>query len=300
VIPVDVTARDLDTHHTISEDSQVADETNVGDPLGSSMLSMIAPLAVGESTLDVFNGAPAQQSGRMCLTVHLREGHTRLGFCNRYTGTGAGGLGITLPALLEGVLSDTSTALSLIDQVQFAALHVTKVTARVAARRGLDTAAILGAQMPRVVTAGSRVKVRLRVQLYRSKVRTVSFELRIPRGLSGPQVATLRQGSGGGVDALLEALFGFSPGGGGGPRQPPRSLAALKKAFAAVPSYDGLSVTFGKHDTERVFRDPKFVITGQTTLAFDVRGGHGKHARPHGTPKVKGGSRTASRTSVAS
>jgi hypothetical protein len=63
-------------------------------------------------------------------------------------------------------------------------------------------------------------------------------------------------------------------------------LAALKKAFAAVPSYDGLSITFGKHQTQHAFRDPKFVITGQATLAFDVRGGHAKPARPHVTKRV--------------
>ena len=68
-----MTARDLDTHKTITEDTQVADESDIGNPLGSSLLSTIAPFAVGQAAIDVFDGAPANQSGTMCLKVQLRE-----------------------------------------------------------------------------------------------------------------------------------------------------------------------------------------------------------------------------------
>jgi hypothetical protein len=280
LIPVQVTARDLDTHHTITEDSQVADETDIGNPSGSSMLSTIAPVAVGEAAIDVFDGAPANQSGAMCLKVQLRERNTRLKFCNRYTGTGGGGgLGFGLPAVAGGALGDVSSAMGLLDRVQFAALHVTKVVASIKARRGVDVASILSAHAPMVVEAGSRVKVRLRVQLYRSSVRTVSFGLRIPRGLRGPQVVTIKQGGQGGSEALLEALLGFSLGGGSG-GGPPASLAALKKAFAAVPGYDGLNVAFGKQSPRHAFRDPSMLITGTAHLVLLVKGKKGSGRRP--------------------
>jgi hypothetical protein len=278
MIPVNVTARDLDTDKTITEDTQVADETDIGNPLGSSMLSTVAPIAVGEAAIDVFDGAPVNQSGTMCLKVQLRERNTLLKFCNRYTGTGGGGdFAGSLPALSMGVTSDATRALGLIDQVQFATLHVARVAASITARRGLDVAAILSAGAPRVVRAGSRVKVQLRVQLYRSSVRTLTFGLWIPKGLHGPQVAILTGGggSGSGTAALIQELLGPLLGGGAGGR-PPASLAALKKAIAAVPGYDGLSVVFAKHQPLHAFRDPKLLITGSAPLAFDVKGSSGK------------------------
>jgi hypothetical protein len=278
LIPVHVTARDLDTKHTITQDTEVADETDIGNPTGSSMLSTIGPVAGGEAAIDVFDGAPANQSGAMCLKVQLREHNTMLKFCDRYGG--GGGLGFGLPAVAGGAVSDIASAIGLLDRVQFAALHVTKVVAAIKARSGLDEASILSAHAPPVVRAGSRVKVRLRVQLYRSRIRTVSFGLRIPNGLRGPQIATLKEGAGqGGSAALLEALLGFSLGGGSG-GGPPKSLAALKKAFAAVPAYDGLSVAFGKQSPRHAFRDPSMVITGTTHLAFVVKGNKGSRRRP--------------------
>ena len=146
-----------------------------------------------------------------------------------------------------------------------------KVAATITARSGLDVASILSARAPRVVRAGSRVKVHLRVQLYRSSIRTITFGLQIPRGLRGHQVALLTGGSGSGSGGLLAQLFGLFGGGGAG-GGPPSSLAALKAAFAAVPGYDGLSVAFGKQPPQHVFRDPKLVINGRAVLGFVVRG----------------------------
>ena len=282
MIPVNVAARDLDTRKTITEDTQVADESDIGNPLGSSMLSIVAPIAVGEAATDVFDGAPANQSGTMCLKVRLRERNTLLKFCNRYTGTGGGGgFGGSVPALSAGATSDAASAISLIDQVKFATLHVVRVAASITARPGLDVASILSARAPRVVRAGSRVKVRLRVQLYRGRIRTLTFGLEIPHGLRGPQVAILNGGGGSGSDtaALLQALLGPLLGGGAG-GGPPASLAALKAAFAAVPGYDGLRVAFAKQKPRHAFRDPKLLITGSAPLTFDVKG----HQRPT-TPK---------------
>jgi hypothetical protein len=279
MIPVNVTARDLDTHRTITEDTQVADESEIGNPLGSPMLSAVAPMAVGQAAIDVFDGAPVNQSGTMCLKVRLRERNTLLKFCNRYTGTGDGGeLGGGLPALSTGVTSDAARAFTLLDQVQFATLHVARVAASITARRGLDVASILSARAPLVVRAGSRVKVHLRVQPYRSSVRTITFGLRIPTGLRGPQVAILRGGAGtGGALALLRALLGPLLGGGGLGGRPPASLAALKKAVATVPGYDGISVVFAKQQPRHAFRDPKLLITGSAPLSFDVKGNSSKH-----------------------
>jgi hypothetical protein len=57
-IPINVTARDLDSGHTITEDTQVADETGIGLPLGSSVVDLTGPLAVAQAATDVFDGTP--------------------------------------------------------------------------------------------------------------------------------------------------------------------------------------------------------------------------------------------------
>jgi hypothetical protein len=57
LIPVQVTAHDLDTGRVISEQTQVADETAVGLPLGSSLLDTMAPLAVGQAAIHLRRAA---------------------------------------------------------------------------------------------------------------------------------------------------------------------------------------------------------------------------------------------------
>jgi hypothetical protein len=285
-VPIDVTARDLDTNHTVTEDTQVANETDVGYPLGAPMLDSIAPLAIGQAAIDVFNGPPANESGQMCFSLTLREHNTALKFCNRYVGTGAAGDGSEAgpPEVSNGVATDVANALGVLDSVQFATLHVTRVAATITAKRGLDAATILSASAPTNVRAGSTVKVHLRARIYRGAVRTFTFGLQIPRGATaGPQVVILRSaastqlGSGGdgGLAALLSGLFGGGGGGGGGGG--PKSLAALKTRFAAVPGYDGLVARFGKSKAEHVYRNPKLVIVGSAHLDLIVKGKRGKH-----------------------
>jgi hypothetical protein len=283
LVPIGVTARDLDTHNVVTEDSQVANEADVGFPLGAPMLDSVAPLAVGQAAIDLFNGPPASESGHMCVSVHLRELHSPLRFCNRYVGTGAAGDASENgpPEVSSGVSSDLASALGLIDAVQFETLHVTDITASITAKRGLDAATIVSASAPISVRAGSTVKVHLRTRIYRGPIRNFTFPLQIPRGISGPQVAVLRSatspqlggGGGGDLEQLLAGLFG----GGGGGGSAPKSLASLKKKFAAVPGYDGVLVKFGKQQPSHAYRNPKLLIAGHATLAFVVKGtGKGK------------------------
>jgi hypothetical protein len=300
-IPVDVTAHDLDTGHTLTLNTQVADETDVGDPLGSSLLDFVAPLAVAQAGTQIYNGPPANESGRMCVTVTLKEAHAPLSFCNRYVGTGFPG-DLAGPSEVASAASfDIGSALSLIDAVQFAALHVTHVTAQLYARRGLEQATILSAQAPKRARAGESVPVKLRIRLYRGPLQTVSFRIRIPGHLHGTVVATIAnaQGLGGGggpgeslAQALAQALIGgpIGPGGAG-----PTSMASLRKQFARTAIYDGLAIRFKGHKPTHVFRDPKFVIDGVAKLKFELPGGrvhhvHGGHG--HGGRRRRSGAGT--------
>jgi hypothetical protein len=288
-IPVDVSAHDLDTGQTISEDTDVADETAVGYPLGSSLLDIVAPLAIGQAAIDIYNGPPASESGTMCLAIHLREQSTELHFCDRYVGTGAPGDGAEgPPEVSTGASTDVSSALSLLDSVQFATLHVTSVTADIRAERGLAEASILGASAPRRVKPGQRITVRLRVQLYRAGFRTIELHLRVPRGANGAVPVAIKgatpltPGSANGGASLTAALtIAF---GGGGPSTPstPKSLADLRKQFAAIPPYDGIRVRFGAHGQSKpAYRDPALLITGDTKVLLDVAGGRSRRGHAH-------------------
>jgi hypothetical protein len=284
-IPVNVTAHDVDTGQTITEDTDVADETDVGYPLGSSLLDLVAPLAVGQAAIDVYNGPPASESGTMCLTITLREGKTRLHLCDRYVGTGAAGDGGEAPPeVATGAMSDLTVGLSLLDSEQFATLHVTGVTADIRAARGLAEATILSARAPTVVKAGELIPIKLRLQVYRSSVRTLVLHVRVPRSAHGVEpllvrgAPTLIPGSSSEdaeiTEELSEALGGF----GGPTPAPPRSLAQLRRQFAAIPGYDGISVKFGvRGKSQPAYRDPSLLITGNGTVLLDVE----KPARHH-------------------
>jgi len=279
-VPVQVTAHDVDTGQSLSLETQVADETDIGLPLGNSLVDTIAPLEVAQAATQVYDGPPAPESGSMCLSIYLRESREPLGFCNRYVGTGtAGDAGQTPPELANAASADMTSAFGALEQVDFT-LHVTRVVADLQAARGLEMASILAAHAPLQVKAGREVRVRLQVQLYRGPRRTVSFPLRIPSGARGPIVVTIH-GPSPPAPATSNSLssslvISLSPGGAssgsanGGGFSPISSLADLRVAIAAIPTYDGLYANVPGHGKRRVFRDPSLLITGGTTLVFDV------------------------------
>jgi hypothetical protein len=280
-VPVDVTAHDLDSGQSLSLHTQVADETDIGLPLGTSLVDTIAPLEVAQAATQIYDGPPASESGDMCLRIYLRETREPLGFCNRYVGTGApGDAGQAPPELASAASADVTNAFADLEQVDFAALHVARVVADLHASRGLATASIVAARAPLHVRSGGTVRVRLEVRSYRGRRQTVSFPLRIPSGARGPIFVTI-QGpaapapatSSGLASSLAGALApgaGSSGSGNGGGGTPISSLVGLRTAIAAIPSYDGLFANLSGYGRRRVFRDPSLLITGQTTLAFVV------------------------------
>ncbi len=281
-VPVDVTAHDLDSGQSLALDTQVADETDVGLPLGASLLDSIAPLEVAQAATQIYDGPPADESGRMCLRIYVRESRTPLGFCNRYVGAGVPGDGsIAPPELATAASTDVASAFTAFERVDFAALHVEHVVARVDAQRGLAEASILSARAPRHVRAGELVRVRLRVRVYRGPIRTMSFRVRVPRGARGAAVLNIKGppspvGAGSSTGGLAGALTSIlSLGASSGPppsTKPIASLAELRQAIAGLANYDGLYAGFAGRGKRRVYRDPALLITGRTTLRFRVAG----------------------------
>jgi hypothetical protein len=273
-IPVIVTARDLDTGRKMSLRSQVADETDIGLPTGSSLVDLIAPLEAGEAATEIFDGAPAAESGRMCVEVSLRETSRSLSFCNRYVGIGAAGdMGQVPPELASGVINDLTSAFGVIESVQFGALHVTRVSAQIQAMRGLDEATIVSAHGPRTARPGQRVTIHIRVRRYRGAMRTLAFRLRIPAhphrnvliSLQGPSPPS-NHGADSVISGLVTVLSFTSSASDSGPS----SVADLRRQFHSVPGFDGVQARIDGGVPEPVYRDPALLITGQAHLVIRV------------------------------
>jgi hypothetical protein len=280
-VPVEVTAHDLDTGHSLALNTQVADETNVGLPLGASQVDLIAPLEVAQAATQIYDGPPANQSGRMCLRIYLRETRAPLGFCNRYVGTGTPGDAFAPPEVATAASTDVTSAFSALERVDFAALHVARVVAHVEAQRGLAEASIVGAQAPRRVRPGQLVPIRLRVRVYRGRLRTVGLRLRIPRDAGGPTAVSIKGpslppatgSSAQGLAGALTSLLSFSETSGPPPSiNAISSLSELRRTVAGLANYDGLYASFGGRGKRRVYRNRSLLITGQAKLRFLVAG----------------------------
>jgi hypothetical protein len=277
-IPVTVRVRDRDRHRTLVQRTQVADETDVGNPDGGSALSALAPLAVAQAVAVAFDGAPADETGGLCLDVRVRESRLPLSLCNRYVvsggGSGSDGGGDGLPPLAMTVASDVGDALSTLDAARFAPLHVTSLTANLSIARGLRLATILDARGPRVVRAGHTAPIALRVRVVRGPLRTIRFRIAIPSdvrpGTHALHLAgTPEDGQDGGSDggSALAALLG-----GGGPDSgppPAQSMAELAATFAEVATFDGVNARLGD-DRWPAYRDPRLRLDGDATLLVRV------------------------------
>ena len=282
LVPVDVAAHDLDTGNRITLYSQVADETDIGLPLGASLVDAVAPLEAGQAATQIFNGPPAFESGRMCVQIWLRESRTPLGFCNHYVGSGSAGDSGVPPELASAVGTDMTSAFSLLEQVAFAKLHVTRVSAQIDAQRGLAEGSLVSVQGPMRVHRGQLVTVHLLVQLFRGGTRTVTLRLRIPRHVRGLYTALLHgpspvlpSGTGPASNALSGGLAALLGGLGSGPSTPPPpapvSMAQLRSEIADIGPYDGLILSSPGRRARHLFDDPTLLITGSAPVAFLVK-----------------------------
>lgn len=298
-VPVTVRVKDLDTGAFVTQRTDVADEIDLGNPDGQSALSGIASLAVAQAITSTFRGAPAQETGRLCLTVHLRELRAPLRFCNRHVVLGA--LQASLPAPLALVMaSDVNDALDVIANTRFRALHVTQVDATVRMERGATLATILGAHVARpVVRPGQRVRVALRVRVLRGPLRTLRFTLHIPHGVS-PGLHLLRLvgtpvegggSSGGGVLSILISLFGGSDS---GPPPPAQSMADVVAGYLDTASFDGVRASLGGQ-VWPAYLNPQARLDGRATLGLIVAKPR-KHHRHHARPRAIGRILTATTT----
>jgi hypothetical protein len=281
---VRIAARDNDTGARQFVDADVADETDVEDPLGTSLISLIGPLAVVQAGTGVLKSSPARVSGDMCAEIALRElPKGPLRFCNRYVGDaaavsldGSGG-----NALATSAGADVELALGLIAGYTGKALHVTSLKAGLRIHRGADLAYMRKLRLPRRVRRGQRVTARLTVQRLHGPKQFRTVKLRLPGDLERGSHRIILRGTD--PDASEEGFFEsltFDTSGEGDENRDgstldtgPQTLTELKEAIEGLRRYDGVSlfVDRARGEGTRVLRDPEVRLAGQVSARVRVR-----------------------------
>jgi hypothetical protein len=284
-VPVRVTVRDQDTKAQRSALTRVADETDLDDPLGSSLTSLVAPLAVLQVAGGTLKSSPARVSGDACLKLTVRELGKPLRVCNRYVGDSAGGENGLGNAVAIGTATDVEAALELVASYTTRALHVDAVEVGVRIRRGADVAYMRDLELPRRVRAGRTVRARLRVQQRRGPERRLVVPLKLPSNLErGSRRIVLRGEDADSSEAsLLESLvdLGDESDGEGEERardgsaldEGPQSFAELRKAILKLERYDGVSLFVDsiRGKGRPAFRDPQLRYAGRVSDRVRVR-----------------------------
>lgn len=270
--PLVVAALDQDTGRRVTLRSQVADETAVGTPSGSSPASGLAAVAAGQAIYEVLRGSPARQSGGLCMRVTIAERARPMGFCNTYVGGIPGEAGVVgSPAV-----SDVSEAVGLLDDYEFGQLHVTSMNIDLRARRGLSQAYLLGLRGPRVLHRGRDYRFTMLLRRVRGPKLTRTVRLHVSRGarrgFAELQLrGTAADASGEPSDSELAIVLGFDSGTGSA--SGPRTIPALAHAIAKIHRYDGVTALLrgAGESRRRVLRDPNLRVTGTARLAVQIR-----------------------------
>lgn len=266
-IPLHVRARDLDRNRTTQLEIDLADETDVGTPDGPGFMPLLASLAAGQGVITALDGAPAEQSGHMCLRARVRELRDPLRFCNRYVASGFVGEGAP-PALATPMMDDITSALSAIDTARFKALHLKSISVSATLERGLRLATLESVSGPHVVKPGQRVTLKLRVRLYRGPLRTITVTTRIPRDARAGQRTLKLSGTSVEGEDGGDSLFDFF-GGDDGSSGKAESLSEVRESFESTARDDGITARLGGSDW-KLFRSEQVRIDGRASLELRV------------------------------
>ena len=270
--PLRVTAKDLDSGRTRSAVTHIADESDVGQPTGASPLGITAAAAVAEASTAILDGAPARQSGELCVKATLRELRAPLRVCNSYAIDGM------MPNALAGAAAtDVAAAVAVLESYRFGTLHPTAFEVAIRVRRGMRQAYITGVSAPRVARRGSTIALRLSLRQTRTGRRwSRTVRMRVPLDTArGPR--TLRvigtpadAGSDPSQDDGGDLSLVFEEDGDGADTGGPQSVREVRDAFLDLARYDGVIARLAGEEHE-LLRDPKLRISGEARVQLRVR-----------------------------
>jgi hypothetical protein len=195
----------------------------------------------------------------MCFRVRVVDRRKPLAFCNAYFDP-------------FSALDDVLEAGSLVDGFDLPPPRIEKASVSIRARRGVKSDVLIAARMPRRVTRGRRVGVRLTLQRRRGGRRTLRVPLRIPRDLRPGRRTLVLEGSGSTsledsfVSEFVEILLGEI----GGPGEP-RSLDDLAARIAGIHEDLGITARFRRGEERLVHRSDEVSFEGELRVSLAVR-----------------------------
>lgn len=265
-----VSAKDLDTGRVRSSVTQIADEGDVGLPTGASPLGLTAAAAAAESAAAILTGAPARQTGELCVKVTLRELRKPMRVCWNYAVDGA-----SQNSLAGAIAGDVASAVETLESYKFGTLHPTSVELGLRVRRGLRQAYILGVSAPARARRGQTIRLRLALRQTGTGVRTTrTLRLRVPltapTGLRALRLEGTPADSGGDPNEEGELSLIFEGDEDTSDDSGPRSVAEVRDAFQALARYDGVSARLGDSEGP-LYRDPRLRISGEAQVRLRIR-----------------------------
>jgi hypothetical protein len=269
--PLRVTAKDLDTGRVRSGLTLLADEGDVGLPTGGSALGIAAAAAVAEASAAILDGAPARQSGDLCIKIMLRELPKGMRVCNTYAVDGG-----TQNALAGEAVADVADAVGVLESYRFGVLHPTAVEVAVRVRRGLRQAFLAGVSGPAIARRGTTIALRLKLRRTGTGTTTTrAVRMRVPLDApTGRRALTLTgtpADAGGNPDEESGDLsVVFESENSGDDDGGPGSLKELHARFDALARYTGVTARLGT-DERPLLRDPKLRISGRARLRLRIR-----------------------------
>jgi hypothetical protein len=272
-VPVQVLARDADTGARKTVAVRVADESALDLPLGTSPLTAIAPLAVGQALSELLASTPARLTATMCARIQLMELAPPLRFCNRYVSDSLdiGDDGSLTNSVGSRAAADVMSALSDIETYAGRPPHISGVSVELTVARGARQAFLRKIRLPRRVRPGQTVRVRATLQVARGGVVRRTYRLRLPAHLRrGALPLTLTGVDVDSTDAALLADIVAAVSGSDFGSPGPRSLAALAAQVRGIARYDGVTLRIG-HRHVHAFRDPQLRISGVARAVVRVR-----------------------------
>jgi hypothetical protein len=262
--PLRVTARERGGSGSVTLDSLLADERELG--LGTG-LPFVAPLAA-TTALDRLLRAFQPVTLTVCTRFRVRELSKPIGYCNPY---------------FDGfdAVADVGRAAELVNAFDFAPLHIREAAVSIAAKRGVVDEVLVGARAAGPARPGSRLPVRVRLQRRGGGRRTVTVPVRVPRDLppGGRTLSLSGNGFSSDVDLFLELIeIGLAGPSATSHRTAARSsqsgartVRRLARRVAALRRPLGIVARFGRRDPEVVLRSREVRFDGRVKLRLRVR-----------------------------
>jgi hypothetical protein len=278
--PLHIVAQDLDAKKSITLDTQVADETALGNPEGQSGLSLVGPAGVAEAAFEVLHGSPSVQSGSMCVSIIVRESPKPMRFCNDYVGGSPGENGIAGSPMV----SDIASAISDLDAFDLAPLHVAAVNVTLSLRRELNQAFMLSARGPKIVHRGQTVAVRVLLRLPRGGSLHKTIKVKVPRHERTGRRDIVLTGTPADVTGPAPSTnnitldLGLSDETGSGEFDPgPASIRALRSEVRSIHRMTGVNAALRAHGSDhgpigpQVYGSSKLRLSGNVAVSVLVR-----------------------------